>query len=354
MSTPVRAVILACCLLVASACATTDTDDDVAAGAPSPSGSERSRGALPSPSPVTRPADTPSPDPTSAPADAAAVPDLAETCTIDPSSGAVDTIRLAYPQGWKVTDQCRWFDPSVESVPDDSEAQVAVSWRASDVSFARAADVRDEIRDPVRYHGAKAGFQAVRVEGETTGTAAGPQGQPVVLWLIDLDAGTDDDGGVLIGRADADGGAGFHVATEALDRMAKTIVMRPPATDRFVVTRLEGGGTPISVTWEDSCFRLRAGAPDGVVLDEACDLAPPDDGVTTALLQRDDGLPVLAGRADPLAARATVPAASNLSGAVTTSTEGAALFAMPVRQPPFEVTVTDVTGDVIATERVAN
>ncbi|MBW3606484.1 MAG: hypothetical protein KY460_16565 [Actinobacteria bacterium] len=131
--------------------------------------------------------------------------------------------------------------------------------------------------------------------------------------------------------------------------MAGSLLLEPPATDDTVVTRLEGGGRPLSVTWNDGCVRLHAGAPDGQVLEEACDLAAPDEGATTTLLDPGDDTQTLAGIAPPLTARATVPAASTLSGAVTTSIEGAELFAMPVREPPFELTLRDVTGDVVAT-----
>lgn len=298
---------------------------------------------------------TRSPSPTStdvAVADpAAAVPEIADTCMIDVTTGEADRVRLAYPEGWRVQDGCRWFDPEAGSVQPGTEPTVAVSWRVSDVAFERATDVDDQIADPIRYVGARSAYQAVRIEGEASGRGARERGEPVVMWLVDLDPGTDEQGGTLIGTAHHGGGAPFGVAAYALDRMADTMLVEPSASDRFVVTRLEGGGTPTTVTWaaDEGCFRLRAGRPDGDVVDEDCGpLTPGSSGLRLILLEADDGAyRVLAGIAASPVQRITVPAASTLSGATTQSIEGGHLFALPVREPPFDVTGHDYTGQPV-------
>lgn len=293
---------------------------------------------------------TPTTTETAAADPAAQVPAIADTCTIEVTTGEADRVRLAYPQRWLVQDGCRWFDPDAESVDEDTEPAVAVSWRVSDVAFERAADVGDEIADPVRYVGARSAYQAVRIEGEASGQGAREPGEPVVMWLVDLDPGTDEQGGTLIGTAHTDGSVTPEVAAYALDRMADTMLVEPPASDRFVVTRLEGGGTPTTVTWaaDEGCFRLRAGGPDGDVVDEACGPGlPGSSGLAPVLLEADDAHRMLAGIAASPIQRITVPAASTLSGGTTQSIEGGHLFALPVRVPPFEVTGHDYTGQTI-------
>lgn len=333
---------------------------DESAEAPSPTGTALSPAASPSPTSTSTPADddatvTPDPSPTdtAAPDPAAQVPAIAATCTLDAPTGEAETVRLAYPDGWLVDDDCGWFDPEAESVGPDTEPAVAVSWRVSDTAFERAADLDGEVTDPVRYFGARSGYQALRVEGEATGQGVRGQGEPVLLWLVDLDPGTDEQGGTLIGTAHADGGASFDVAAYALDRMADTMLVEPLASERFVVTRLEGGGRPATVTWaaDEGCFRLRAGGPDGDVVAEECPpRTPGSSGLQLVLLEADDGVPrMLAGITSSRIQRITVPAASAPSGATTQSTEGGHLFALPVRQPPFEVTAHGYTGEVVTT-----
>ncbi|MBW3563076.1 MAG: hypothetical protein KY437_11340 [Actinobacteria bacterium] len=75
---------------------------------------------------------------------------------------------------------------------------------------------------------------------------------------------------------------------------------------------------------------------------------PGSSGLRLVLL--DDGAPRMpAGLTSSRIQRITVPAASAPSGATTQSTEGGHLFALPVREPPFEVTAHDYTGEAITT-----
>ena len=309
----------------------------------SPTASATDEGDTASPTPTTEPSDV---------ADAAAqVPAIAATCTLDATAGEPESIRIAYPEGWLVQDGCEWFDPDAESVEQGTEPAVAVSWRVSDVTFERAADVRDEMADHVRFVGARGGYTAVRIEGEASGEGVREEGEPVVMWLVDLDPGTDEQGGTLIGTAHAHGSTTLDVAAYALDRMAGSLLVRPPASDRFVVTRLEGGGTPTTVTWagDEGCFRLRAGGPEGDVVDEGC--VPGSigsSGLSPVLLEADGATRMLAGVAASPIQRVTVPAARSLSGAMTHSIEGGHVFALPVREPPFDVTGHDYTGEPVA------
>lgn len=343
--------IVVVAVLVLAACDAGDEPTD----APSPASTSLSPDASPSPTATDVDGATASPTPNAtAPAaadPAAQVPAIADTCTLDVPTGEADTVRIAYPEGWLVQDGCEWFDPEAESVEEGTEPSVAVSWRVSDVAFERAADVDGELADPIRYVGARSGYQALRVEGETSGEGIREQGEPVLMWLVDLDPGSDEQGGTLIGTAHADGGASFDVASYALDRMADTLLVEPAASERFVVTRLEGGGRPTTITWAEGCFHLRAGGPDGDVVDEGCvPSTPGSSGLRLVLLEADDGAPgMLAGITSSRIQRITVPAASAPSGATTQSIEGGHLFALPVREPPFEVTAHDYTGEAITT-----
>lgn len=344
--------------LVLAACATGDEPPEASSPTASPppptaTPSSASNGVDPDPA---SPTPTPPPSPTTTDEDpdpAAEVPAIADTCTLDVPAGGADTVRIAYPEGWLVQEGCEWFDPAAESVQEGTEPSVAVSWRVSDIPFERAADVDDEVADPIRYVGARSGYQALRVAGEATGQGIREEGAPVVTWLVDLDPGTDEQGGTLIGTAHTDGSVSSEVAAYALDRMADTLLVEPPASERFVVTRLEGGGVPVTVTWtaDEGCFELRAGGPTGGIVDQECGPSSPgSSGLRLVLLEAQDGAQrMLAGITSSRIQRITVPAASTLSGATTQSTEGGHLFALPVREPPFEVTAHDYTGQVITT-----
>lgn len=317
------------------------------------------------PSPVTSPTVTPDGAAPDSPTPAGAtpretgtqVPSLAATCELGtPGAADVEQVELAYPRGWRVTDGCQWFDPTASSVELGTEPDVAVSWRVSTAPYREAASVTDGVRDPTHYLGARSGFQASRIEGVATGRGARPEGAPVVRWLVDLDAGTDERGGVLIGTARATDAVSFEGALEALDRMARTIRATPPAVGPrgpVVVTRREGGGRPFTVTYADGCFRLRAGGPDGEVRDERCDVTPADqDGPAMVTLEGGPGFNLVAGLVGPEAYRVTAPAGAGLHAAITTPLEDAAAFAMRMGPPSLEVTVIGVDGRTLATETV--
>ncbi len=330
--------IVLAAVLVLTACGGGDEPADV----PSPISTSPSATARPDPTSTDADDGLGSPTPTATGTTAAdpvaQLPAIADTCTIDVATGEADRVRIAYPEGWLVQEACEWFDPEAESVEEGTEPSIAVSWRVSDLAFERAADVRDEMNDPIRYVGARSGYQALRIEGEASGVGLRQEGEPVVTWLIDLDPGTDEQGGTLIGTAHNDGGVPFAVAAYALGRMADTLLVEPPASERFVVTRLEGGSKPTTVTWvaDEGCFRLRAGGPDADVVDEACSPSTAgSSGLRLVLLESDDGARrMLAGIASSPIQRITVPAASTLSGGTTQSTGRP-----PVRAPSTRATV---------------
>lgn len=340
--------------LILSACG----GDPDGIDAPSPDATAPST-AAPTPSaPALSPTETSAPTPPSETSTALAgdpadeVPMLADTCAIDVPTAEADTVRIAYPEGWQVeSDSCEWFDPEAEQLPEATEPAIAVSWRVADVSFSRAADVDDELDDVTRYVGARSGYQAVRIEGESTGRGLRAEGTPVTHWMVDLAPGSDDDRGTLIGTAHDNGGASFAAATYALDRMADTMIVQQPATERFVVTRLDGGGAPLTVTFQQdgSCFELRAGGPHGDIADETCDVDFPATSELSPVLLESGDQRVLAGITSSEIQRVTVPAASGLSGGTTQSIESGHLFALPVRQPPFDITGESYTGEPVTT-----
>ncbi len=183
---------------------------------------------------------------------------------------------FAVPEGWQVEDgSCEFFDPALEQLEEATEPDAAIGIRISDTDF-RAASQTDEIEGEIRWTGARSGYQAVRIRGDGAGQGLRPEGEPVQLYLIDLDTGTDEQGATLVMSAGPSSGAEFELAAEALDRIAQTVRVTPNAAEGgpVVVTRAEGGGTPYAVTHDldEGCFRLHAGGPTDEVVDEACDV----------------------------------------------------------------------------------
>ena len=202
--------------------------------------------------------------------------------------------------------------------------------------------VRPSRRDEDRFVGAVAGLQAVRIAGVSTGEALRPDGTPTLTHAVDL---AGDDGGTTLVLATAVGSERFDLAAEALDRIADTIVVQPgaapdvlaPGTDRIAVTTVAGGGTPYTVTHEDGCLQLRPGGPGDEAVDEACDLATP---MSATVLDGD----VVVGVAPPTATLVRGEADAAPAGALTTSVEGASLYAWRADEVPDVVTAVDAAG----------
>lgn len=345
-------VVAAAGALALTACAgdQADTPDDTE----SVTQTETTSGTTsPSPSDTSgTPDDTPSPTGTSAPTSAeGGVPHLSTRCEL-PADDApeVESVTFAVPDGWQVEDgNCEFFDPTQDELPEDTEAGTALGVRVTDTPYAEA-NTFEELRVDGRWAGARSGYQAVRVLGESTGQGLRPEGEPVLLYLVDLDAGTDESGGTLVMSAGPSNGASFELAAEALDRIAQSIIVDQPAVEEpVVITRHEGGGQPFTVTWtaDAECVQLRPGGPDGEVADEACELEPNDDGIAAATLESGDQQ-VVAGIAPPLSTLVESDAASAPYGAIVQPIEGGSLFAYDVTQTPVDVRADDAAGEVIA------
>lgn len=306
------------------------------------------------PSPTaTTPDETSSPTASPAPTSTAGgVPDLSTECELQPGDAAdVEAVTFAVPEGWQVEDgNCEFFDPTMEELPEDTEAGTALSVRITDSAFPDVASDTDELRHDGRWAGARSGYQAVRILGESTGQGLFPEGETRQLVLVDLDAGTDETGGTLVMSAGPSNGASFELASAALDRMARTVHVDAPAVDDpVVVTRMEGGGTPWTVTYDQSegCFHLRAGGPTDDPTAETCDVSPTDDGIAGAILTSGEQQ-VAVGHAPPRAVLVESDAASAPYGALTQPAEGSTLFAYDVTDTPVDVRADDADGNELA------
>lgn len=346
--------------LVLAACSTgspTDTPEPTTGtteptsptGSPSPTDT----GAATSPTPTGTTEDATPSDPGTV---AAGVPDLSARCTAEPDADsglAIEQVEYAVPEGWQVDGSCEFLDPHLDELASATQPDTALGIRIEPVDFATAA-AGDELDRARRWLGARSGHQTVRMAGESTGQGLHPAGEPTVRWLVDLDAGTDETGGTLVLSAHPSDGADLALAAEAVDRIAQTVRVVPAADpDAVVVTRVEGGGQPWTVTHgpDDGCLRLRAGGPDGEVQDEVCDVSAPADGPTGAVLT-DGDVRVVAGLAPATAVRVETDADATLAGSVTTAIEGASLYAHPAPQVPVEVTAVDATGAPIGATTV--
>ena len=338
--------------LLLAACASDPTTETTASPSPTPTPTTATAGpTAPTTSPTAASPTTPTADAT----DAAGVPALASTCELDAGATAARQVTFAFPDGWQVADgNCEVFDPSLDQVPADGEAPAAVTVRVRAEDFA-AAERTEDIEGEIRHVGARSGYQAVRIQGGSAGQAMEADAEPVHVWLVDLDAGADEQGGTLAMTARPSDGAGFAQAAQALDRMAQTVQVTPHAVEDgpVVVTRVEGGGTPWTVTHDldAGCFRLRPGGPTDAPADEACGLDPAGDGIAGAVLEHGDQQ-VVAGFAPPRAVLVSSDAAAAPYGAVTTPIEGASLFAYEAARTPIEVRAVDAAGEALATTTV--
>lgn len=330
--------------LVLSACSTGAPTDASAPTSPRPTSTDGTTGTTE----VTTPTDGGTA--------AEEVPDLSTRCTAEPDADtelAVEHVEYAVPEDWQVDGSCEFLDPALDGLGPETQPDTALGIRIEPVDFATAA-AGDELERVRRWIGARSGYQAVRLSGESSGEGLRPAGEPTVRWLVDLDPGTDDAGGTLVLAAHPSDGADLELAAEAVDRIAQTVRVVPAATSgTAVVTRAEGGGQPWTVTHglDDGCLRLRAGGPDGDVQDEACDLPAPDEGPSGAVLT-DGDVRVVAGLAPATAVRVETDADATLAGSITTAVEGASLFAHPAPQVPVEVTAVDAAGAPIGSATI--
>ena len=303
--------------------------------------------------------DTTSPSPTSTPTSTsteAGVPNLSGTCELDTSAApTVEAITYAVPEGWQVEEgNCRFLDPELEQLAEGTEPGAAISIDVSDADFRDVSDT-PSIDGEIRWMGARSGYQAVRIRGGAAGQGIRPEGEAVQLVLVDLDAGTDEQGGTLVMSAGPSDGASFELAAEALDRIVQTLRVQPVATeqDAIVVARSEGGGTPFAVTFEpdEGCFRLHAGGPTDDAVDESCDLSFDGAEIAGTILESGEQQ-VVAGIAPALATVVESDAATAPYGGITTPVEGGSLFAYDAIRTPLDVRADDVAGNELASATI--
>ena len=310
------------------------------------------------PSPTGTDTTSPSPAPTSTSTSTeAGVPGLSGTCELDTSAAPrVDSITYAVPEGWQVEEgNCRFLDPELDELSQGTEPGAAISIDVSDADFRDVSDT-DSVEGEIRWIGARSGFQAVRIRGGAAGQALRPEGEAVQLVLVDLDAGTDEQGGTLVMSANPSEGASFELAAEALDRIAQTVRITPNATDAtpIVVARAEGGGAPFSVTYDqmEGCFLLHAGGPADEVVDDDCDVERDGREIAGTILT-DGDREVVAGHAPALATVVESDAASAPYGGITTPVEGGSLFAYDAIRTPLDVRADDAAGQELASATIS-
>lgn len=334
---PVRALSALSVTLLLAACSAGDEPED--AVTPTPTGSDARATAVPSPSP--RPDTAPTASPT--PGEPVAVPDddvpaLDARCTVQTDAPDSVTVEYAVPSSWQVEGRCDLLDPDREELPDATDVEVAVVVSVTGAAYADVAGPDPGRRDTSTALGAVAGLQRSRTTGTSTGVGLSPEGRPLLSHAVDLDPGTDDDGGTLTISTGV-GGDDFPLAAAAVDRIAATVVVRPGADVSVpVVLRTEGGGAPLAVTADQGCLRLHDGAPTDPVVAEVCDLGQPP--VATVV----EGA-VVVGVAPPGTTLVRPAGPGDGPGAVTSSAEGGELFAMPVADVPDEVVMVAPGGD---------
>lgn len=298
---------------------------------------------------------TPAPSPTTT-STQAGVPALSSRCELDAvDAPAVETISYAVPDGWQVEPStCEFLDPELEELPQGTEPDAAISIEVTDADF-RDVSSTESIDGEIRWTGARSGYQAVRIRGGAAGQGIRPDGEAVQLVLVDLDAGTDEQGGTLVMSAGPSSGADFDLAAQALDRIAQTVSIEPSGAPQppIVVARSEGGGTPFAVTYStaEGCFRLHAGSPSDDVVDESCDVSFAGDEIAGTILTSGDQQ-VVAGLAPALATVVESDAASAPYGGLTTPVEGGSLFAYDAIRTPLDVRADDAAGNELASTTV--
>lgn len=227
---------------------------------------------------------------------------VTSTCTLEPNQDGLPSVTLTYPSDWQVDDTdaaaCRNFDPGDPSVEPATEASgVDVRAYVDAIDFARAAEPGPELTEASRLPTTVDGFQAVRVQGTTTGEGLGPAGTRRTTWIVDLDLGTDGDGGVLVIGASDRGADDYASAVDVADDIARSAVIGDQVVGAgTTIARSEGGGRPFTVVYRDGCVSLFAGSERGTALDEVCDL--PADELAAVMLE-DGDLRVVAGVTSP-------------------------------------------------------
>lgn len=342
-------------VLIVAGCTSASPPSDDGTGTDAPTGPTAPPTATTSPTPPTSSPDpvTASPEPTPV-TPAVDTPDLDAQCTVEPEGGDVATVRYVVPSAWKVEDRCDILDPAKEELPEQTETEAAIFVNTSQVSYAEAHEDSPASTDVTTWLGARAGYQAARTTSVSTGEALSPEGQPNTTWSFDLDAGTDEQGGVFTLTTGGVDGEAYELAQATLDAIAQTVVLQPAAADMppgpgsdagaFAVVRTEGGGAPYTVTYDGDCFALRPGGPTDDPTDELCDLDPTAGPLVAGTLGDD----VIVGHAPAtsIAVEGTdVPPPYGL----TANVEGGSVFAFRATQSPSRLTAIGPGGEELLT-----
>lgn len=276
------------------------------------------------------------------------VPDLDATCFLEPSTPQVERVTYAVPSSWQVDGSCQVLDPELEELPQGTESDAAVLVTTAAAGYGEVSSPGNELRDVTTWLGARAGFQALRRTGISTGEAAFAEGQPVLTWMFDLDIGEDEDGGVFTLNATS----GDDVVRAVTDAIAETVVIQPPAerveedevSESLAVVRTEGGNAPFSVTFDGDCFALRPGGAEGEPLDESCALDPTDAPIVARVLGGD----VLVGYA-PATAVAVQSDDLDPPYGLAANVEGGTVFAFRIDELPADLTAIGRGGEELVT-----
>lgn len=279
------------------------------------------------------------------------VPDLDARCSLEPSTPQVERITYSVPSSWQVDGSCQVLDPELDELPQDTESDAAVLVTTAAAGYGEASSPGTAITDVTTWLGARAGYQALRRDATSTGEAAIPEGQPILTWMVDLDVGVDEDGGILTLTTTSEDDR----VRALVDAIAETVVIQPPADrqaentapESLAVVRTEGGGTPFSVTYDGDCFALRPDGAEGERTDQECDLDPTEAPIVARVLGDD----VLVGYA-PATSIGVQSDELDPPYGLAANIEGGTVFAFPVSELPTELTAIGKGGEELVTEPV--
>lgn len=312
------------------------------------------------------PTSTSSPTPTSTPTDAETAPQavrpddaagdqvsLQASCDLDGET-PVGTVAVAYPEGWLVDqNECGFFDPTMESLDSPEPTGVDVHWTVDNAAFNRAADA-ETIEEDSRLTATVASRQAVRIQGSYTGDGFYPDGTRVTSWIVDLDPGTDDEGGILVGTTHQSEAIEYPHAVDVLDEMASSVILPDNPAGQAgidaVLARSEGGGAPFTVVLNEGCLRLKAGDYSGEIQDEQCDNVIAGDQTMRLWTLSSDTVTVAAGLVSVEVDQILVARDGQdvQRGTIPVSVEGAWAMAIPIQEGDVLHAV-DAEGNTLAT-----
>ena len=279
------------------------------------------------------------------------IPDLAEQCFIEPATPQVERVTYTVPSSWQVEGSCEILDPELEQLPTGTETDAAIVIDNTPVAYGEVVQPGESLDDVTAWLGARAGYQAQRQVGTSTGAAQLPEGTPVLSWMFDLDVGADDEGGTFtISTTTQD-----EQVRAVADAIAETVVIQPPADrqadnsapESLAVILVEAGDRPFAVTFDGDCFALRPGGAEEGRSDQECDLDPTEAPIVARVLGGD----VVVGHA-PAASIAVQADGLEPPYGIAANVEGGTVFAFRVDEVPEELTALGKGGEALITTPV--